>query len=97
VAGDEDMIALSKKYAAGYTSLMMAQAYLEQKCVSDAENELEKAKILLEGSGAEGEEIRILDDHLTELKGQNIEVLNMGIVLTGIVVIGGVLLSRKVL
>jgi hypothetical protein len=97
MAGDEDMEVLSKNYAAGCTSLVMAQKYLEENRVSDAENELEKAKLLLEGSGAEGEEIRILDDHLTELKGQNIEVLNTGIVLIGIAIIGVVLLLRKVL
>ncbi|MBU7024976.1 MAG: hypothetical protein HXS40_12515, partial [Theionarchaea archaeon] len=97
VAGDEDMVVRARAYAAGCTSLAMAQTYLEQKCVLAAENELEKAKILLEGSGAEREEIQILDEYLTELKEQNIEVLNTGVVLIGIVVIGVVLLLQKVL
>jgi hypothetical protein len=92
MAGDEDMVVRAREYVAGYTSLVMAQTYLEQKCVLAAENELKKAKLLLEGSRAE-EYTDALEEHLIELKEQNIDTFDIFIVLMGII-IGGRLLLR---
>ncbi|MBU7037422.1 MAG: hypothetical protein HXS52_05795 [Theionarchaea archaeon] len=92
VAGDEDMKIQARKYAAGYISLAQAQTFLEQKCVPAAEDELEKAKILLKGAGAE-EHIGQLDEYLVELKRQNADTLDIFVILFGIVM-GGKVLQR---
>lgn len=85
-AGDYEMIDVSQKYAAAYESLAFVVNSVEQGDVTRAEEELDKVKPLFEELEHE-EEIRSLEQYITDLKEQTVEEVKGVIVLVLICVL----------
>ena len=89
IAGDEDMINLSGKYATAYESLVLVYGYMEEGNKDLAREELDKITPLL-GELEEEEEILLINQYIQILNEENLEPFEMssGIVL----VMAGVLI-----
>ena len=88
IAGDEDMITLSQKYATTYGSLQKVLEYLEQGDTFLAGQELNKAKLFSEELGIE-EEIFIIEQQVQASEEQIIQGFEVAVILilVGILVI----------
>jgi hypothetical protein len=86
IAGDEDMIVLSQKYASAYQSLQKALEYLEEEDTTGAGEELKEAKPFFEELGEE-ELVFMLEQQIQASEEKNIAGFEVAVIFIFVLVV----------
>ncbi len=86
IAGDEDMVVLSQKYASAYQSLQKALEYLEEEDTTGAGEELKEAKPFFEELGEE-ELVFMLEQQIQASEEKNIAGFEVAVVFIFVLVV----------